>query len=151
MEMSKKVLSVHEQNARMQMCCPGLKSKVRSGILVIDGGFQPTPRSRTYRVHIEYRAGERPDVTVVSPKLERRDGKLPHVHVGDKLCLYYPGAGEWTPDMSLALTIIPWISEWLFHYEVWQMSGVWCGGGVEPVVRKPIVGDHDEKVSNPEP
>ena len=148
MAKNRKILSVHEQNARIRMCCPTLKSKVRDGALVVDGNFQPTSRSAAYHVHLEYRVGNRPDVSVVSPKLERRNGILPHIYPGDKLCLYYPGSGEWTPDKSLALTIIPWIAEWLFHYEIWLVTGKWCGGGVVPVTREPIRGESHEQVSS---
>jgi len=34
--------------------------------------------------------------------------------------------------MSIASTILPWASEWLFHYEIWRATGEWTGGGREP-------------------
>jgi hypothetical protein len=32
--------------------------------------------------------------------------------------------------MPLAKTIIPWIYDWLFHYEIWLATGDWTGGGI---------------------
>lgn len=52
---------------------------------------------------------------------------LPHVYENDRLCLYTPG--EWYPTMWLSQTILPWTSEWLFHYEVWRTTDRWVGGG----------------------
>ena len=56
--------------------------------------------------------------------------RLPHVFPGDNLCLHFPG--EWTPEKSIATTIVPWTSEWLLHYEIWVFTGKWTGGGHQP-------------------
>ncbi len=37
--------------------------------------------------------------------------------------------GEWKHDMLLSVTILPWIAEWLIHYELWLITGHWTGGG----------------------
>jgi hypothetical protein len=130
----RRILSVHDQLARFRVAYPQFRSSVKKGLLVVEGDIRPTVRSVAYRVRIEYRAAEQPRVHVLSPKLEPReeDGFLPHVYPGDRLCLYLPGADEWMPGMSLAHTIMPWISEWLFFYETWRVLGLWLGGGVEP-------------------
>ncbi len=49
-----------------------------------------------------------------------------------ELCLYLPWAGEWTPAMALANTVLPWACEWLLHFEAWLFTGVWGGGGIHP-------------------
>jgi hypothetical protein len=49
------------------------------------------------------------------------------VYSGDRLCLYSPG--EWSGDMFIAKTTIPWAGEWLFHYELWKATDQWDGGG----------------------
>jgi hypothetical protein len=54
---------------------------------------------------------------------------LPHFNPDNTLCLYH-SAKEWTPAMYLAETIVPWASEWLFHYEIWKGTGEWRGGGI---------------------
>jgi hypothetical protein len=96
------------------------------------GPLQPTPISRVYKVKVEYQAGwTRPKVTVLEPPLREPDGPaLPHVFPGEKLCLHFPG--EWRPNQLIASTIMPWISEWLLHYEIWKATGEWRGGGHEP-------------------
>jgi len=71
-----------------------------------------------------------PDVTVIAPRLEVPDGiSLPHTFPSDRLCLYW--RGQWDASMSIAKTIVPWTSEWLLHYELWQITGKWLGGGHE--------------------
>lgn len=133
------VLGIREQRARLA-ACPTFKTHIQDGALVAVGTIQPTERSVTYTVRIEYRAGDAPEVTVLSPPLVPREAgsRLPHVYPGNKLCLYTPFFREWTPDMSLAHTIVPWIAEWLSFYELWHATGEWLGGGTEPVEKKTI-------------
>jgi hypothetical protein len=144
----RKILSIHEQHARMQLSRLGFRSCIENGVLVAVGDVQPTSRSAVYKVRIEYRAGDPPEVTVLSPKLVPREegGRLPHVYPGDKLCLYTPYTGQWTPDMSLPHTIVPWISEWLFYYELWHATGEWLGGGTEPAANETIRNEREKVV-----
>lgn len=97
------------------------------------GDLTPTPLSITYKVKIHYKLGEFIRVFVLHPKLLLAAGKrtLPHVYSMPKqeLCLYYPKADEWHPGMFYVQTLIPWASEWLYHYEIWVGTGVWHGGG----------------------
>lgn len=88
--------------------------------------------SRTYTVKIEYGIGwHRPRITVLDPPLRETSGPpLPHVFAQDHLCVHFPG--EWQPDMLIAHTVVPWVSEWLLHYEFWRATGEWHGGGHEP-------------------
>jgi hypothetical protein len=136
----RKILSAREQHARMLGTCPTFRSCIEKGALVAVGEVRPTSGSVVYTVRIEYRAGDAPEVTVLSPKLVPREegGRLPHVYPGDKLCLYTPNTGQWAPDMSLPHTIVPWISEWLFYYEVWHVTGEWLGDGTEPAPKETI-------------
>jgi hypothetical protein len=98
------------------------------GRLTWIGAVQPTVLSQTYTIKIEYAGRGRPVITVLSPTLKKPEGEdLPHVFPGDELCLHFPG--EWEPNMSMATTIVPWASEWLFFYEVWLATGIWTGGG----------------------
>jgi len=38
---------------------------------------------------------------------------------------------EWHAGMLFVQTIIPWMSEWLYFYEIWLCCGKWLGGGIE--------------------
>jgi hypothetical protein len=46
------------------------------------------------------------------------------------ICVHLPE--EWTPSSLIADTIMPWISQWLRFYEVWQQTGSWEGEGTHP-------------------
>lgn len=85
-----------------------------------------------YTVQVRYEYGLRPAVQVRDPALHLRADatSLPHVYAGDDLCLNLPG--EWDSSMSIGHTILPWASEWLFHYEMWLATGKWAGGGRHP-------------------
>ena len=37
------------------------------------------------------------------------------------LCLHLEH--EWTPDMLIVHTTLPWTSEWLINYEIWKATG----------------------------
>lgn len=91
----------------------------------------PSENSATYKVKISCRMGYRPKVVLLSPDLEKRDGKYPHHIYGfDKeghatLCVYCPHKDEWNSNMSIATSFIPWISTWLNTYEYWLITCEW--------------------------
>jgi hypothetical protein len=134
MAISRTPLTIQEQRALILKACPSFWTLLEKGELLAQGDVQPTSRSPVYKVRILYRIGEIPKVTVLSPPLVPReeDGGIPHMYVDKRLCLYMPDTDEWTADLSLADTIIPWTVEWLFHYEMWRATGKWSGGGKHP-------------------
>jgi hypothetical protein len=98
------------------------------------GELQPTPLSNRYVVSLTYSVSRRaPAVVVREPQL-RAEGvaDLPHVYDGDVLCLCYPW--QWDEGKLISRTIIPWAAEWLVHFEIWKVTGLWKGGGHEPAV-----------------
>jgi hypothetical protein len=106
----------------------------RRGRAAWRGPLQPTQISDDYTVEVSLRDGSPPRARVLVPELQPRTpgGRLPHVYGGPTLCLYYPHYGEWHPGLFVAETIVPWASEWLFHYESWHVTGRWHGGGIHP-------------------
>lgn len=112
-----------------------------NGGFVATGSVRPDLLARQYRVALAY-DGLTPVVHVLNPPLRRRqeDEPIPHTYPGDRLCLYHPEYREWTPRVLIANTIIPWISEWLYWYEIWLATGEWRGGGEHPEGGKPESG-----------
>lgn len=125
---------VYRQAAFVRLHFPEFDARVRRGLVVCRGPIRPTPLSETYRVRVEYRVGDRPNVWVDEPTLRRRspDEPIPHTYPGDRLCLYLPRAGEWSKYDLIARTVIPWASLWLLYYESWLVTGTWQGGGEHP-------------------
>lgn len=78
-----------------------------------------------------------PYVFILDPVLRPRPDEefvdLPHLIYSDDapeksaLCLFDPDTGEWCDRQLIADTTIPWTSEWLHHYELWHVTGVWSG------------------------
>ncbi len=103
--------------------------------LIWIGGITPTPLSETYKIKLHYKRGEFIKILVIGKKLKLATGtfKLPHVYstARQELCLYYPKDNEWHPGMYYVHSLIPWSSEWLYHYEIWVGIGKWHGGGIE--------------------
>jgi hypothetical protein len=100
--------------------------------LIWECEFRPNPLSQPYKIRLVYRNNEKPQIYVTSGKLGRgKLSKLPHVYSSDEqsLCLHYPSEKSWTPAINIADTIIPWAAEWLYHYEIWLVTGEWNGGG----------------------
>lgn len=131
----------------MQLLYPSFITRIRGAVLTVEGEMQPTGRSAAYKFRLEYEVWEPPRVWVLDPPLKPRveGGRIPHMYEQDRLCLYLPDSGEWSGDMSLAHTIIPWIADWLFYYETWHATGKWLGGGVEPAENKTIRREDKEK------
>ena len=110
----------------------GLIVKSQKNRFIFEGNIRPSPLGRSYKIRIDYKKSKRPIITIVNPKLKIPEGKkLPHVYPRKcDLCLYYPKNNEWTPEMPIYKTILPWASEWLYHYEIWLITDEWCGGGI---------------------
>lgn len=128
------------QAEKLRLSIPDSKFTLKSqgGGVVWEGSICPCAISHIYRISIAYSLDKRPIIRVLSPKLMVPEGhKLPHVysHQNQEICLYYPPAKEWHSGMLFTKTIVPWASEWLYHYEIWAATGEWQGGGIE----------HDEK------
>lgn len=101
--------------------------------------ISPSPLSDTYKVRLDYRIGQSPKVYVLTPlSLAKNTTRLPHVYEQktQRLCLYYPDGQQWNASMPLAKTIVPWIYDWPYHYEIWLGSGVWQGGGIHLPLNK---------------
>lgn len=128
-----KQLTVMQQVLRMKTLHPQFSVSIGSCRAVWTGVVVPSSLSEGYIVQVIYDQGRSPHISVLSPKLRRReDGKrIPHTYPGDYLCLYFPPAREWHANKFIADTIIPWISLWLFYYEGWLATDEWHGGGIE--------------------
>ena len=118
----------------IQKIYPEWLCKIKSGLLTCVGELKPTDLSQKYKVRITYKLDESPRIKILGPPLENnsKDEKPPHLYKGDFLCLYYPKFNEWNRNNKIAEFIIPWISLWLFYYEVWLTTNKWFGGGFHP-------------------
>lgn len=132
-------LNVREQAAWFRAEWPRFRVRVEGGLFVAEGAIQPRTLSPTYRVRIDFRWGGRPEVTVLSPRLERRaDGAaIPHVYAGNHPCLYDPDAGDWHSSMKLG-DLVGWLTVWLAYYETWHITGHWDGGGRHPAKKDDV-------------
>jgi uncharacterized protein len=124
-------LALDKQILAMQKLCPNYKVFWKKNAVTWTGTMKPTEMSETYTVQITYSLDmPQPEVIILSPKLKKReDEKIPHVYPGTKLCLFRPRKKEWTKEMLIAETTVPWISLWLYYYEMWHATGQWLGGG----------------------
>jgi len=130
----RRAINLGRQLAAIQAVLPHAQGAVHRGRLVCTVTLQPNVLCRVYTVKVTYRHRSSPRVRVIDPLLELhpRATSLPHVYSGGDLCLYLPG--EWTEDMLLARTILPWTCEWLLHYELWLITGRWAGSGEDHAV-----------------
>jgi len=130
----KRPVSLLEQITVMKQYFPNFHLRWRKNIVTWIGNIQPTHLSKSYRVRIRYSLYHAPDVHVLKPQLTDRsnDAPVPHTYPGQRLCLYHPLKKEWNHYKYIAITIVPWISLWLFYYELWQVTGEWMGGGEHP-------------------
>jgi hypothetical protein len=124
-------LSLAQQAFALRARFPGVHAALSARQLVWIGELQPTSLSRRYTVELTYARQRFPRVRVLD-ELEVRAGEksLPHVYSDGSLCLHRDD--EWSSQMFLADTILPWAAEWLAHYEIWFATGTWYGGGEWP-------------------
>lgn len=118
------------QGELLRRMIPESHFDVEQGMLRWWGWITPSSTSVTYKVRLTFRVGQSPVVHVLKPELIIPVGeKLPHIYPGNALCLYFPDGKEWHGGKILAQTVLPWLSEWLYYYEIWAVTGQWNGGG----------------------
>lgn len=160
--------SVDEQDAEIRRLFPDLSLTAHADwIAVWEGPLRPA--SKTYRVRIVHfrqtifegwtLANDYVTVHVVAPlvgaEMLANETLLPHIYWNERnpawpaLCLWDPAEMFWTPEMSIATTIIPWTSEWLLFFEYWQISGEFLGPGRHPPRRRNTC-PHPLETSDPE-
>lgn len=94
---------------------------------------KPSVFSNIFTVKIDYKISKKPRVKIIHPTLKIPKIKMDiHMFSDNTLCLYYYKFKEWDKTMLLSQNIIPWTSEWLLNYEIWSVTGKWCGGGIHP-------------------
>lgn len=138
----KKRYSLLDQRVSLLLLYKDSKCAIDKNELVWVGKIKPTPVSKEYTVLITYELYKRPDIWVIGDELEKLDETgFPHIFDIDgekkwvKICVHMPR--EFDSYRVLAKTIIPWVVEWLYFYEIWIATGEWLGGGHDP--------DEDEK------
>ena len=77
-----------------------------------------------------YQLGTREEFKSMCEEADKYGIKIINGREYVNLCLYYPC--EWNSTMNISDTIIPWISEWLYYFEFWCITGEWHGGGKHP-------------------
>jgi len=135
----RKSINIINQVWEIRSCYPNFEIRHDRNKCVAIGTLQPTLSSTSYKVKIEYEFHGVPRVYVLSPSLPSysKDVEIPHMYGPNRPCIYLPKSGEWGSDKSIARTIIPWLSLWLFYYEVWFITaGDWLGGGLHPQTGK---------------
>ena len=116
---------------------PEAKCSLKNNELVWEGIIKPSPLSREYNIRILcHGVKQRPVVILYGDNLEGLERKdFPHKFRIDKenkevkLCLHF--FDEFKFLQPITDTIIPWIQEWLYFYEIWLITDKWYGGGHE--------------------
>lgn len=129
-------LPLAQQIGRMANTHSGFRMRFNRGRVNWTGDLRPSALSETYTVQISYVLRKRPAVRVLRPQLTIRESarRIPHTFSDGTVCLHLNC--DWSPRAFIAETIVPWLSLWLLHYEVWHATGEWKGGGHEPRLRK---------------
>lgn len=128
------IVNLAIQQGKLKHLFPESSVSISSNVLIWKHVLQPSPLSDHYSVKLTYNLDRSPNVYVVSPTLKKRERGWDFNHVYNQkkqwLCLFYKKAREWKSNMFIADTVVPWISEWLLHYEIWSVTGKWNGGGI---------------------
>ena len=136
--MEPRPILIKDQVAAMKATWPALKPRQQCFESVGWVG-QLRPQFQKYKVSIDYRLFDAPNVRILAPELIRlpdnEEGQLPHVYPpanDPTLCLYDPKTDQWDATRLLSQTIVLWTLDWLSCYELWLMTGRWTGGGRHP-------------------
>lgn len=135
-----KDITIIHQKTDLLKTYPESECKSERNDLYWKGILQPTPLSDKYEVLIKYTIRKPPyiQVFVVNQNFKNLDNpSFPHKYKvypeknTVKICL--DRYKVFTKKKYISTTIIPWTLEWLYFYEIWNITGVWCGGGEHPI------------------
>lgn len=90
----------------------------------LTGTLQPSSLHQIYSVEIVYTLGRSPRCRILSPAI---DENAPHTFDDNSLCTFYPDSVNWNKSMRLSETVVPWICDWIFQYEIWKVTKKWNG------------------------
>lgn len=129
-----------QQAAWLARHWPSFTAAPGHGVARCRGTLQPLPNGTVYKVCIEFKGNTWPKAWVVTPLLTRREPSVRIPHTYDDVtvpggcypCLWLPIAHELALEEAVHEKIVPWLAEWLFHYEMWRVTGKWLGGGEHP-------------------
>jgi hypothetical protein len=127
-------IPIHFQRAALKAKIPKCDLYIDKNYLRAKGRLQPTPRSCWYSYEIKYWFRDNIKIFIREPliKTEINGKKVEHLYKDGSLCLFFPKAKEIDSKKLIVDHIIPWISLWLFFYEIWLVTGNWKGGGIHP-------------------
>ncbi|KXO01117.1 hypothetical protein LS48_01180 [Aequorivita aquimaris] len=129
---SKNYIAAHIQKQFIEDNFPWLWTMVKDGKLLGKGKIKPNGCKKEYELLVEYdinRTGRKERVFVLNDN-KIQFGNTPHLYPGNSLCLYYPKDLPLFLDLNF-VDVIPWISEWLVMYELWNKYGVWLADEVK--------------------
>ena len=129
-----KPLTLADQMYRMRSKHPQFSSYIRRSAVIWEGPWSAAELGDEYALRICYPHARRPIISILSPilKLAKKRKNLPHVYADGQLDICVHEAKDWSPRLYIADTIMPWISEWIYFYEIWRQTGAWLGKGTHP-------------------
>ncbi|UXX80886.1 hypothetical protein N7E81_07205 [Reichenbachiella carrageenanivorans] len=129
-----KDIPIHLQEAALKSKIPECDLFLDKNYLRARGQLKPSPRSCWYSYEIKYRFRDNIKILILNPKIkmEVNGKKAEHLYKDGSLCLFFPKAKEFNSKKLIVDYIIPWVSLWLFFYEIWLVTGEWKGGGIHP-------------------
>lgn len=144
-------ISVQKHNIRKKYF-QFIKKDIEGTDLKMELELQHSSKSKKFVVELEYiEANKIPKIFIDAEQFpEDKLEEIPHKYgiknrKGKKyveVCLYYKK--EWNRTMNISDTIIPWLIEWLYFYDMWLITGKWCGGGKHPT--KKDIKKHDKNL-----
>lgn len=118
------------QAAILRQRFPDSKLTLKCGKLLWEARLRPTPLSHEYLVRLAYSMRFYPTMKILDDLQIDWAKPPPHLYRDQSICLH--DRPDWDSTMLLADTIVPWTSEWLAHFELWSIGGVWYGDEAQP-------------------
>jgi len=122
---SKKYAFLYHQKLLIEQTFSYLKCDIKNNVLVCIGWLQPQDCKDRYKVKIEYVVGYEPKTTILKPFI--LPSKHIHMYKDHSVCLHYPPDMRWNEKIKICEYTIPWVSEWIIFYEIYQITGKWEG------------------------
>lgn len=136
--MNKKLINMHKNIAQLRKLdfCR-IISQSKHGFLV-----EVEVREGKYKILLDYKHKGYVDSYLIEPEIRMEDYLEIHTYgmkyhsaykkAIPQLCLDRPFKNEWNTSIALIDSYIPWAAEWTEFYELWELTGVWHGGGEHP-------------------
>jgi hypothetical protein len=126
MYISGKGKTLLQQKFKIEKEFPFIECSVFKNKLTCKGKFESSFSGRIYDVEIIKIGENKPEAFIKNPRVKKK-----HIYPDGSLCFYHIKNFRWKDHFWMTEYTIPWVSSWIYFYEIWLLTDIWFADEAE--------------------